>query len=182
MSTEKSAALFEHMRRIEARIQAFESGSAPGRMLKPTAVKHFRQMIACLCSGVECDAGCVSCTEAGQGCTSCPMQAAQPQQPVAVAPQEPVAADPTVQALEENSAIVEDALTKIDATNQTIDKLAAQGRKFNASKAKADLYGLATRMRELLGNADLAHPMVRKDLNEIAASVDTIHGLFAGAK
>ncbi len=70
---------------------------------------------------------------------------------------------------------------KAEETIQTIDKLATAGRKFNASRAKADVAAVTTKVAGIL-SADLTASWVRGDLNKLAARMDQIHGLFAKAK
>lgn len=90
--------------------------------------------------------------------------------------------EPSYDTLQANTALAEDILGKVEATSAKIDQLVTAGRKFNASRAKSDLFGVANRVAELLENVDLAQPWVEKDLTALAQEAGHIHGLFASAK
>jgi hypothetical protein len=86
---------------------------------------------------------------------------------------------PKMAHLEENSAIAESIIQKVDETNLTIDGLVAAGKKFNASKAKGDLLALVTKTASILAQVDLAEPWVKEELQQLDGQATTIHGLFA---
>lgn len=88
----------------------------------------------------------------------------------------------SVDVLETNAKIAEDILNKIDATRTTVERLATEGRKFNASAARMDLHVLASTVHSILTDTDLAMSYVTADLKAVADRMDHIHGLFAGAK
>ena len=88
----------------------------------------------------------------------------------------------SVASLDVNARIAEDILEKIGSTRETVDRLASQGRRFNASAARSDLHILASNIHDILTNTDLAAPYLTKDLKVLASQTDHIHGLFAGAK
>jgi hypothetical protein len=81
----------------------------------------------------------------------------------------------------ENQEIANGILAKAASTVEKIEKLAAAGRKFNASQAKADLKEATTKASGIL-TTDLTQSWVKADLTKLAARVDQIHGLFANAK
>lgn len=81
----------------------------------------------------------------------------------------------------ENQEIANGLLAKAASTVQTIDKLAAAGRRFNANQAKADLKEATTKASGIL-TQDLTQSWVKADLQKLAARVERIHGLFANAK
>jgi hypothetical protein len=78
----------------------------------------------------------------------------------------------------ENVEMAEDIVAKLASTNETIDRLVARGRKFNASRAKGDLMKIATRVEEITQNVDLAQPWVGSDLAELSKKATEIHALF----
>lgn len=80
-----------------------------------------------------------------------------------------------------NQEIANGILAKAASTVQTIDKLAAAGRRFNASQAKADVKAVTTKASGIM-TTDLTQSWVKGDLDKLAARMDTIHGLFANAK
>ena len=88
----------------------------------------------------------------------------------------------SVEALESNSRVAEDILDKVDATRQTVDRLASEGKPFSATAARRDLHLIASKVHNILTTADLAAPYVASDLSALATQMDHIHGLFAGAK
>ena len=81
-----------------------------------------------------------------------------------------------------NSNIAETVIQQVAETTETIDRLVAAGRKFNASKALEDLHTITARTTEILANVDLAQPWVENDLNALAKQAAHIHGLFHGVK
>lgn len=81
----------------------------------------------------------------------------------------------------QNSETANQILAKAEVTVQTIDKLAAAGRKFNASRAKADVRSVTSKVAGIL-QVDLTAPWVAGDLAKLAARMDEVHGLFAKAK
>lgn len=103
-------------------------------------------------------------------------------EPVAAPVVEATEGEPSYDTLQANTALAEDILGKVEATSEKIDQLVTAGRKFNASRAKSDLFGVASRVAELLENVDLAQPWVEKDLTALAQEAGHIHGLFASAK
>ena len=100
---------------------------------------------------------------------------------------EPVAAvipvsTPSVDSLQSNSTLADEILFKVEATAEKIDQLVTAGRKFNASVARADLYGIANRVAEILNNVDIAQPWVGQDLTGLAQEANHIYSLFEPAK
>jgi hypothetical protein len=88
----------------------------------------------------------------------------------------------SLESLDTNARLADDILDKVDNTRATVDRLASEGRRFNASAARADLHVIAQNVHHILTNADLAAPYITKDLQKLAVQMDRIHGLFAGAK
>lgn len=80
-----------------------------------------------------------------------------------------------------NTELAQSILAKTEATAQTIDKLASAGRKFNASRARADVRSVTDKVAGIL-TTDLTQSWVKSDLTKLAARADQIHGLFANAK
>lgn len=92
------------------------------------------------------------------------------------------AATPSVDALQSNSTLADNILSTVEQTGEKIDQLVTAGRKFNASKARSDLYAIAGKVAEILNNVDLAQPWVQKDLTQLSDEANKIHTLFASAK
>lgn len=80
-----------------------------------------------------------------------------------------------------NTELATAITAKAEETVSTIDKLAAAGRKFNASRAKSDVHAVSTKVAGIL-KTDLTASWVSGDLTKLAARMDEIHGLFAKAK
>lgn len=72
-------------------------------------------------------------------------------------------------------------LAKAEETVKTIDRLAGEGRKFNASRAKADVRSVTSKVAGLL-QVDLTAPWVAGDLAKLASRMDEVHGLFVKIK
>jgi hypothetical protein len=98
--------------------------------------------------------------------------------PAAAAP----AAQPSLESLKQNTGLADSIINTVEETSVKVDALVTAGRKFNASKAKEDLYAIASRVTEIVNNVDLAQPWVAKDLTALAKQAQYIHGLFASAK
>lgn len=77
-----------------------------------------------------------------------------------------------------NLGLAKGILQKAEATVSTIDRLAAEGRKFNAAKAKADVASVTTRVASICSSTELTESWVREDLQKLAAWNDKLHGLF----
>lgn len=77
-----------------------------------------------------------------------------------------------------NSEMATAITAKAEATVAMIDKYAAEGRRFNASKAKSDVEEVTAKVGGLL-KVDLTAPWVHGDLVKLAARADYLHSLFA---
>jgi hypothetical protein len=77
-----------------------------------------------------------------------------------------------------NMGIAKDILKKAEETVGTINRLAATGRRFNASKAKADVASVTTRVASICSSTELTESWVQEDLQKLAAWNDRLHGLF----
>ncbi len=80
-----------------------------------------------------------------------------------------------------NTELAQTILAKTEDTVKTIEKLASAGRKFNASRARADVRTITDKVAGIL-TTDLTQSWVKSDLTKLAARADQIHGLFANAK
>jgi len=76
-----------------------------------------------------------------------------------------------------NSDLATVITAKAEETLKTIDKLASEGRKFNASKARSDVNEVVTKVAGIL-RADLTASWVNADLVKLASRADHLHGLF----
>lgn len=88
----------------------------------------------------------------------------------------------SLETLQANEALASGILNKVEETATKIDQLVTAGRKFNASRAKSDVFAVASRVAEVLNSTDLAQPWVTDELSTISAEADRLHGLFAPAK
>jgi hypothetical protein len=93
----------------------------------------------------------------------------------------PKVATANLEAFKANSSVAETILTQVSETTDKIDALVTAGRKFNASKAQADLHQITSSVEEILTQTDLAQPWVGDALQKLAAQAEHIHGLFASA-
>lgn len=80
-----------------------------------------------------------------------------------------------------NSELAQTILAKTEETIKTIDKLASAGRKFNASRARADVRNVTDKVAGIL-TTDITQSWVKSDLTQLAARANQIHGLFSNAK
>lgn len=80
-----------------------------------------------------------------------------------------------------NTELAQKILAKTDETVKTIDKLVTAGRKFNASRARADVRTITDKVAGIL-TTDITQSWVKSDLTKLAAHADQIHELFATAK
>jgi len=80
-----------------------------------------------------------------------------------------------------NMDMAEDIINKVQATDETIDRLIAAGKKFDSVRAKTDLHRIASQVTEIAQTVDLAHPWVATDLTELSKKANEIHGLFEAA-
>ena len=85
-------------------------------------------------------------------------------------------------ALQGNMKMAEEILQHVAETDEKIDALVTAGRKFNASKARADLHGVVATLTNMMTQVDMAQPWVSDDLSKIAKRCDELHALFASAK
>jgi hypothetical protein len=74
--------------------------------------------------------------------------------------------------------LAEDIVSKVAATNATIDRLVSEGKKFDAQRAKGDLLKIASLVSDIAQNVDMAQPWVGHDLAELSSQANEIHGLF----
>jgi hypothetical protein len=80
-----------------------------------------------------------------------------------------------------NSELANKILASTEETAKKIDKLASSGRRFNASRARADLRTVTDKVAGIL-TTDITQSWVKGDLDKLAARADELHGLFANAK
>jgi hypothetical protein len=75
--------------------------------------------------------------------------------------------------------MAEDIVNKVAATDTTIDRLVAAGKRFNSVRAKSDLYKIASRVAEISQSVDLGQSWVGGDLGILSQQANEIHDLFA---
>lgn len=79
---------------------------------------------------------------------------------------------------EQNMKLAKGILAKAEQTVATINRLASRGKKFNASRARADVAALTTKVASICSQTELTESWVRNDLTKLAARTDKLHGLF----
>lgn len=77
-----------------------------------------------------------------------------------------------------NVETAENIVSKVAATNSTIDRLVKAGKNFDSARAKSDLLKIASRVAEISENVDLAQPWVGNDLAELHKQATEIYALF----
>ena len=77
-----------------------------------------------------------------------------------------------------NMKCAEDILAKGKETYATITSKVAEGKKFNASKAKADVEAITSKAGEIVAGTELVEGWVGDDLQKLSSEMDRIHGLF----
>jgi hypothetical protein len=80
-----------------------------------------------------------------------------------------------------NTELANTILASTEKCVQVIDKLAAAGKKFNASRAKADVRDVSVKVAGIM-QTDLTASWVRGDLDKLAARAEQLSGLFVNAK
>jgi hypothetical protein len=88
------------------------------------------------------------------------------------------AAELTFDTYESNLKVAEDVLAKSKATLATINKLAAAGKKFNHTAARADVAKVANRVASLCEKTALTEEWVAADLSKLAAEATRLYKLF----
>lgn len=77
-----------------------------------------------------------------------------------------------------NIGLAEEIIEKLAETHQTIERLAAAGKKFDSTRAKGDLHKIAARVTEIAQDVDLAQPWISNDLEALYKRASEIHDLF----
>lgn len=80
-----------------------------------------------------------------------------------------------------NRGLADSILAKADETVKVIDRLASEGKKFNAARAKADVHAVTSKVAGII-REDLTQSWVGQDLHKLAAQADKLHGLFIPKK
>jgi hypothetical protein len=88
------------------------------------------------------------------------------------------ASDLAFDSYEQNMKLAKGILAKAEQTVATINRLASRGRKFNASRARADVAAVTTKVASICSQTELTESWVREDLTKLAARTDKLHGLF----
>lgn len=77
-----------------------------------------------------------------------------------------------------NVEVAEDIVSKVAETHDAIERLEKAGKRFNAAEARGDLLRIASLVSEIVQNVDMAQSWVGRDLDQVAAQANKIHGLF----
>jgi|SRR5688572_3849265 len=78
----------------------------------------------------------------------------------------------------ENMRLARGILDKAGRTVATIDRLAKQGKRFNAARARADVAAVTTKVASICSQTELTESWVRTDLTKLASRTDQLHSLF----
>lgn len=84
--------------------------------------------------------------------------------------------------LQSNMKMAEEIVEMVRETDVKIDALVTAGRKFNASKARADLHTVVGTLTDMMRQVDLAEPWTTGDMLQLQERASEIHKLFAPAK
>lgn len=79
--------------------------------------------------------------------------------------------------LRDNSEIAERILSAVDATATRIDQLVEAGKKFNAARARKDLYEVSSKTASIVGSEVIAS-WVQEDLKALEKRALELHQLF----
>jgi hypothetical protein len=77
-----------------------------------------------------------------------------------------------------NTTLATQILDQMEDVNGRIDELVTAGKKFNATKAKADAHAVTSKIAGIVNEVDLTVPWVAEDLKKLAAQAGHLHGLF----
>jgi len=77
-----------------------------------------------------------------------------------------------------NSTLATQILDQMEAVNGRIDELVTAGKKFNATRAKADAHSVTSKVAGIVNEVDMTVPWVAEDLQKLAAQAGHLHGLF----
>ena len=84
----------------------------------------------------------------------------------------------TFSTYEANMKLARQILDTSKKTVATIGKKEAEGRKFNASRARSDVHAVTSRVASICESTELTESWVHKDLLKLADRVQEIHDLF----
>lgn len=84
--------------------------------------------------------------------------------------------------LQGNMKLAEEIVDHVRETDVKIDALVTAGRRFNASKARADLHMVVAALTDMMRQVDLAEPWTTGDMLQLAKRAEEIHQLFSSAK
>lgn len=76
-----------------------------------------------------------------------------------------------------NASIADNILKKIEATADRIDQLVQAGKKFNAARARKDLYEVSSKVASIT-EANVVASWVREDLEKLASQAEKLNQLF----
>lgn len=82
------------------------------------------------------------------------------------------------EAYSSNLEVVQDILFKAQQTIASIDAKVKEGRKFNAARARVDVYSVTTKTGSICERTQLVESWVSSDLRKLSSEMDRIHGLF----
>lgn len=84
--------------------------------------------------------------------------------------------------LESNLALADEILVKAAKTCGKIDRLRSAGKRFNAVRAKSDVYAVTSKVASILSQADMRFAWTTKDLEQLAERGEHLYALFAGTR
>lgn len=153
--------VFEHLNRTERVIAWLNKQAAAGRT-EPKAFEYLKR-----------EAGKIKSPNQSQNSTYYGLGDAKPYEVT-----DKAAGALTVDVLETNTRIIEAIQRKAEKTASTITRLERAGKKFNASRARADVRAVTSRVATLVERTQLIEPWVRDDLLKLAQRNDHLYSLF----
>lgn len=81
-----------------------------------------------------------------------------------------------------NNRLAEQIVVQGEEVVDKIDNLVEAGKRFNANKAKADIYFVTSKVAGILQDTDLTAPWVAEDLKKLAVRSQQLYDLFTPAK
>jgi len=77
-----------------------------------------------------------------------------------------------------NMDVAKDILASARETLKTIDSKVASGRKFNAARARADVFAVTSKTGSICEKTEMVETWVASDLQKLASEMQRIHNLF----
>lgn len=88
------------------------------------------------------------------------------------------ASDLNIDVFQDNKKMATVILDQMEAVDGKIDQLVTAGKKFDSTRAKADIHAVTSKVASIVADIDLTTPWVVDDLDKLAARAEYLHGLF----